>query len=82
MYTNDDDLIKCTAMLNTLPIDITGQLQVFRRVHTPAGLKYLVSCDQLNIERARVYGGAFEKFEEGTLTFKPTYKVRCNLYNV
>jgi hypothetical protein len=50
-------------------------------VHTPAGLKYLVSCDQLNIERARSsYGsGAFDKFEEGPLKFKPTYKVCTRL---
>ncbi|KAG5177774.1 inositol 5-phosphatase [Tribonema minus] len=68
----DHDVVFWLGDLNYRIIEKVATSEVLKRVRSPAGLEYLRACDQLNLERKK--GAAFADFEEGVLTFQPTYK--------
>lgn len=68
----DHDLIFWLGDLNyRIDDNYVGLEEVFSRIESK-DLKYLLQYDQLNVERAA--GNVFEGFNEGEVTFSPTYK--------
>ncbi len=71
IFISNHDMIYFFGDLN-YRIDVELSREDIFRLITTNGLETLRAKDQLNIERQK--GNAFVGFEEGVLTFPPTYK--------
>ncbi|CAM9462327.1 unnamed protein product [Phaeothamnion confervicola] len=68
----DHDVVFWIGDLNYRISEYVSIEEVFDRMATPEGLDWLRARDQLLLERRR--GAVFQNFEEGEITFPPTYK--------
>ncbi|CAM9900250.1 unnamed protein product [Chrysoparadoxa australica] len=70
----DSDTVFWMGDLNYRVAEEIPTEEVLQRVQTSEGLVYLRAHDQLNVVRRGGTSAAFGAFEEGALSFMPTYK--------
>ncbi|CAM9192473.1 unnamed protein product [Discosporangium mesarthrocarpum] len=70
----DHDIVFWLGDLNYRVSESLSVEEVLGKIGMEGGHEYLVEHDQLVIERSRGPGAAFAEFDEGPLTFPPTYK--------